>query len=88
MITGPRVAALGLFILGMLGLRYVAHLAVAGGIIPWLGLMGLIFWAGVALENRQRAEDGRPAYSLSEARELLGPLAGFVAILVVAWLLR
>jgi hypothetical protein len=89
MITGARVVAFGLFVLTMLGLRYGARLVVAGGPTPWLIAMGMIIWAGVWLENRQRAEDGRSAYSMSEARaDLLWPLIALAGILAVAWLLR
>ena len=80
-----RYAALtGVFILCMLGFRQIAGFVVAAGFLPWLALMGLIFWGAVALENRQRRLDGRPPYSLTEARELALPLGALAVVLLLA----
>ena len=86
MSTRLRLAImLGLFVLAMLGLRQVAHAAVAAGPIPWLIAMGGIFAIGIALENHKRAADGRPSYSLAEARELVLPLGALAAVLALAY---
>lgn len=88
MILTPRlqlVAMLAIFCLAMLGLRDIARLAVTGGPIAWLALMGAIFAAGLWLENRRRMADGRPSYSLAEARELVLPLAVLAGVLAFAF---
>lgn len=88
MISNSRLlyaALTGIFLLVMLGMRQVVHAAVAAGPLPWLALMGGIFWLGIYLENRGRAADGRPPYSLAEARELILPLCAGAAVLAVSF---
>jgi hypothetical protein len=80
-------AMIGIFLLAMLGVRQVAHLAVAGGPLPWLALMGGIFALGIFLENRRRTTEDRPRYSAAEARELALPLSALAVVLALAYCL-
>lgn len=73
----------------MLGVREIAHAVVDAGAVTWLAVMAGIFWAGITIENRDRAVDGRPPYSWADARQdLAGPIGVLGAVLLVAWCVR
>lgn len=89
MLTPTRlrlVVLLAIFVGVMLALRQAAHAAVAAGPLAWAVLMALIFAAGLLLENRRRFAEGRPPYSLAEARELAIPAVALAGILAIAFL--
>jgi hypothetical protein len=66
--NSARVAVAIVFIAIMaLIVRPFVHFVVDLGFIPWLLMMGGIFWIGVKIENRDRAIDGSPPYSAYEA---------------------
>lgn len=84
-----RIVVALIFFGAMAVVAKAAHIVVDLGFIPWLLAMAGIFWVGIAIENRDRAAEGRLPFSLADARrDLLGPLPGLAAVLLVAWALR
>jgi hypothetical protein len=91
-----RIVAVVLFFAFMFGAKYVVHAVVDMGVIPWLIMMGAIFWAAIAFENRDRRLDGAPPYSWGAAREdlvairkeMLMPMSILAAITAAAYFLR
>jgi len=91
MLTSPRaymVALLVIFGLAMLGVRQIAHAAVAVGPLAVIAVLAAIFGGGLYLENRRREAEGRARYSLGEARELLIPACVLAGVLALAYLFR
>jgi hypothetical protein len=64
--------------------KTAVHATVDLGFIPWLFLIGGVFWVAIGIENRDRRRDGKPLYSWREAGELFAPLS-VAAIIVLAY---
>ena len=84
--TAVRITAAVIFLAVMFGVRELAHAVTDLGAVAWGAAFAGIFWAGITLENWRRREAGLPDYSWAESRELIGPLAALVAVLLAAWI--
>ena len=84
--TMIRIIVAVVFFAAMAVVAKLAHIVVDLGFVPWLLAMAFIFWVGIAIENRDRAAEGRPRYSAYDAgRDVrsLAPVAAFWGVFVL-----
>lgn len=93
MLVIVRIVCAAAFFAVMAGFKVVftaiADLGFVLGAVPYLAVIGAIFWFGVAWENRERRADGRAPYSWHEAgkdaRSLIVPAGGWAAVVALAY---
>ncbi len=84
-----RVVVAVMFLVAMAGWKWIAHVAVDLGPAAWVLVFAGLGVVGYAITNRDEKAAGRPGYSWPEARrELVLPLGGLVAVLLIASMLR
>jgi hypothetical protein len=86
--TSTRVAVAIVFIAIMaLVVKPFVHAVVDLGFIPWLFMMGGLFWIAIKIENRDRMAAERPSYSwydVGQDARYLAPIAAFWGFFVLA----
>lgn len=83
-----RIAVVIIFIAVMSAIKPVVRAVAEMGFVAWLAMMGCILFVAIMMENRKRAAEGRVPYSWAESHELIMPLLGLAAILIVAYWFR
>jgi hypothetical protein len=84
-----RIFVAALFMVAMFAFNKFVHFAVDFGPIAWISLFAGLGLVGYVVTNHDEKAAGRPGYAWAQARrELVFPLGGLVAVLLVAWALR
>jgi hypothetical protein len=84
-----RVVVAIMFFAAMAGWKWFAHVAVDAGPAAWVLVFAGLGLVGYVVTNHDEKAAGRPGYAWPQARrELVFPLGGLVAILLVVWALR
>jgi hypothetical protein len=84
-----RIVVAVVFFVAMFGWNKLAHAAADAGPAAWILVFAGLGLVGYFVTNHDEKAAGRPGYLWAEARrELVLPLGGLVAILLVAWFLR
>jgi hypothetical protein len=84
-----RIIVAVLFFAAMVGWRWFAHVAADAGPVAWVLVFTGLGVVGYVVTNRDEKAAGRPGYAWAQARrELVFPLGGVVAILLVGWALK
>jgi hypothetical protein len=87
--TIVRIVVAVVFFIAMFGWNKLAHAAADAGPVAWVLVFAGLGVVGYVVTNCDEKAAGRPGYLWAEARrELVFPLGGLVAVLLVAWALR